>query len=92
MRSGCRNLVLMLLVTLVATTLTAIGFALFFSFAAVTLQSPTGFEEVLKLVVGLIAIYFLIIVGRTVWRDLRGRRPAVGSGESKQEESPRRRG
>jgi peptidoglycan/LPS O-acetylase OafA/YrhL len=88
MRSGCLNLVLMLLVTLVATALTAIGFALFFSFAAVTLQTPTGFEEVLKLVVGLIAVYFLLIVGRTVWRDLRGRRPAVGSGESKQEESP----
>jgi O-antigen/teichoic acid export membrane protein len=88
MRSGCRNLVLMLMVTLVATTLTAIGFALFFSFAAVTLQSPTGFEEVLKLVVGLMAVYFLIVVGRAVWRDLRGRRTAVGPGESKQEESP----
>lgn len=78
----------MLLVTLVATALTAIGFALFFSFAAVTLQSPTGFEEVLKLVIGLMAIYFLIVVGRAVWRDLRGRRSAVGSGESKPEESP----
>ena len=88
MRSGCLNLVLMLVVTLVATALTAIGFALFFSFAAVTLQTPTGFEEVLKLVVGLMAVYFLIIVGRAVWRDLRGRRSAVGSGESEREESP----
>ena len=87
MRSGCLNLVLMLVVALLATALTAIGFALFFSFAAVTLQSPSGFEEILKLVVGLMAVYFLILVGRAVWRDLRRRRPAAGTGEGKQEES-----
>jgi peptidoglycan/LPS O-acetylase OafA/YrhL len=87
MRSGCLNLVLTLVVALVATALTAVGFALFFSFAAVTLQSPTGFEEILKMMVGIIAVYFLILVGRGVWRDLRGRRPAVGSGDGEQDES-----
>lgn len=79
-------MVLMLVVASVATALTVAGVVLFFSFAALTLESPAGIEEVLKTVAGLVAGYFFIRVGRGVWRDLRGHRPKVESGGTKQEE------
>jgi hypothetical protein len=82
MRSGCMNLALVL----VAAALTASGVVLFFSFAALSFESPTGIETILRTVVALIAGYFFIRVGMSVWRDLRGRRPTEGSGEGKQEE------
>ena len=86
MRSGCLNLVFLLVAASVATALTVAGAVLFFSFAALTFESSAGIEEILKMVVALIAAYFFVRVGRSVWRDLRGRRPAVGSGKEKQEE------
>jgi hypothetical protein len=86
MRSGCLNLVFMLLAALVATVLAVVGVVLFFSFAALTLESPTGIEELLKTVAALVAAYFFVRVGWGVWRDLRGHRPPVGSGKGKQEE------
>jgi hypothetical protein len=86
MRSGCLNLVFLLVAASVATALTVAGVVLFFSFAAMTFESPAGIEEVLKMVVALIAAYFFVRVGLSVWRDLRERRPAVGSGKEKQEE------
>jgi hypothetical protein len=67
MRSGCMNLVLVL----VAAALTASGVVLFFSFAALAFESPTGIETILRTVVALIAGYFFIRVGVSVWRDLR---------------------
>ncbi len=85
MRSGCLNVVLMLLVASVATALTVAGVVLFLSFAALMFESPAGIEEILKMVVALIAAYFLIRVGRDVWRDLRGH-PEVESGGAEQEE------
>jgi hypothetical protein len=86
MRSGCLNLVFVLVAALVATTLTAVGVVLFFSLAAMTFESPTGVETILRTMAALIAGYFFVRVGLSVWRDLRGRRPAVGSGKEKQEE------
>ncbi len=86
MRSGCLNMVFMLVAASVATALTAVGVVLFFSFAALTLESPTGIETILRTVVAVIAGYFFVRVGQSVWRDLRGHRPAVGSGDDKQEE------
>ena len=86
MRSGCLNVVLMLLVAAVATAFTVAGVVLFLSFAALMFESPAGIEEILKMVVALIAAYFFIRVGRGVWRDLRGRTPEGESGGAKQEE------
>jgi hypothetical protein len=86
MRSGCMNLVFVLIGALVATALTAVGVILFFSFAALSFESPTGTEMVLRTVVALIAGYFFIRVGMSVWRDLRGHRPREGSGEAMQDE------
>ena len=82
MRSGCLNLVLVL----VAASLTAAGVVLFFSFAAMTFESRMGVETILRTVVALIAGYFFVRVGLSVWRDLRGRRPTVGPGEGEQKE------
>jgi uncharacterized membrane protein YccC len=74
MRSGCLKLAFVLVVASMATALTAVGVVLFFSFAALTLESPTGIETILRTVVGLIAGYFFVRVGWSVWRDLRGSR------------------
>jgi hypothetical protein len=71
MRSGCLNLVFVLIGASVATALTAVGVILFLSFAALSFESPTGTETVLRTVVALIAGYFFIRVGLSVWRDLR---------------------
>ena len=79
-------MMLMLLVASVATALTVAGVVLFFSFAALTYESAAGIEEILQMVVDLIAAYFFIRVGRSVWRELRGRHPEVESGGSKREE------
>jgi hypothetical protein len=76
----------MLVVASVATALTVAGAALFFSFAALTFESPAGIEEILKMVVALVAGYFFIRVGRGIWRDLRGHSRDVKSGELEQEE------
>ena len=67
MRSGCLNLALVL----VAASLTAAGVVLFFSFAAMTYESRMGIETILRTVVALIASYFFVRVGLSVWRDLR---------------------
>jgi hypothetical protein len=86
MRSGCLNLVFVLVAASVATALTAAGAILFFSFAALSFESPTGIETVLRSVVALIAGYFFVRVGLSVWRDLRGSLPRVESGEREQKE------
>ncbi|MCA1687676.1 MAG: hypothetical protein LC714_03555 [Actinobacteria bacterium] len=86
MRSGCLNLVFLLVAASVATALTVVGAILFFSFAALTFESPTGIEAILRMVVAVVAGYFFVRVGRGVWRDLRERRPAVESGKGEQEE------
>jgi hypothetical protein len=72
--SGCLNLVFVLVLTSMATALTAAGVVLFLSFAALTFESPTGIETILGMVVALIAAYFFVRVGLSVWRDLRGSR------------------
>ena len=86
MRSGCLNLVFMVVAAAVATALTVAGVVLFLSFAALMFESPAGIEEVLKIVVALIAAYFFVRVGRGVWRDLRGHHPEVEPEGSEREE------
>ena len=73
MRSGCLNLVFVLVAASVATVLTAVGVVLFFS-ALLPLESSTGVETILETLVALIAAYFFVRVGLSVWRDLRGSR------------------
>ena len=78
MRSGCLNLALVL----VAASLTAAGVVLFLSFAAMTYESQMGIETILRTVVALIAGYFFVRVGMSVWRDLRkSRTPSNPSAE-----------
>jgi len=77
-RSGCLNLVVVLLTASLATTLTVVGLFFLISFAALSFESPSGLEAVLKIVAALIAVYFFARIGASVWRDLR-KRPSVGS-------------
>jgi hypothetical protein len=86
MRSGCLNLVFLLVAAAAATALTVVGVILFFSFATLTFETPSGIEVIVQSVVAVVAVYFFVRVGRSVWRDLRGPRSEAGSKEEKQEE------
>ena len=83
MRSGCLNLLGVLLTALVATTLVVAGLFLLFSFAALSFESPVRVEVVLTLLVALVAIYFFVRVGVSVWRDLRSRSAVESKGTGK---------
>jgi hypothetical protein len=80
MRSGCLNLVFVLVTASVAASLIVIGLFLLLSFAALSLESPAGVEAILKIMAALIAGYFFVRVGLGIWRDLRKGRPKAGSG------------
>ncbi len=86
--SGCLSLVFMLLAASVATALTAVGLVLFLSFAALSFESSTGVETILRTVVALISGYFFVRVGLSVWRDLKGHRQTGGSVEGEGERDP----
>ena len=81
MKSGCLNLLFVLLTASLATTLTVVGLFFLISFAALSFESPAGLEAVLKILAALIAVYFFARIGASIWRDLRGR-PSVGSGST----------
>lgn len=85
MRSGCLNLVVSLVAAAAATALTVVGAILFFSFATLTFESSMGIEAILQTVVAVVAGYFFVRVGRSVWRDLRGSRSEAGSKEKQEE-------
>jgi hypothetical protein len=72
MRSGCLNVVFVLVATSVAATLIVIGLFFLLSFAALNFESPAGLEAIIKITAALVAGYFFFRVGRSVWRDLRG--------------------
>jgi hypothetical protein len=81
--SGCLSLVVMLVAASTATALTAAGVILLLSFAALSFDSSMGIETILRTVVALIAGFFFIRVGLSVWRDLKASRtPSKPSDES----------
>jgi hypothetical protein len=80
-RSGCRNLLFVLLTASLAAALIVVGLFFLFSFAALSFESSAGVEAVLKILAGLVAVYFFVRIGMSVWRDLRGHRSAAGSGK-----------
>jgi hypothetical protein len=80
-KSGCLNLLFVLLTASLATTLIVAGLFFLLSFAAMSFESPSGAEAVLKILAALVAVYFFIRVGRSVWRDLKGSSPGAGSGK-----------
>ena len=75
MRSGCLSLVLRIGVALMAAVLIVMGLALLFWFAVLTLGPPVETGKVLKVIAAFLAAGSFFLVGRSVWRDLRGRRP-----------------
>jgi hypothetical protein len=81
--SGCLSLVIMLLAASVATALTAVSVILFLSFAALSFESWRGIETILRTVVAMIAGYFFVRVGLSVWRDLKkSRTPSKPTAEN----------
>lgn len=80
MRSGCVNLLFVILTALVATTLTVVGLFFLVSFAALSFESPAGIEAVIKVAAAVVAAYFFVRIGKSVWRDLRGRTSARSEG------------
>jgi hypothetical protein len=86
MRSGCLNLVFVLVTASVAASLIAIGLFLLLSFTVLSFESPAGVEAILKTTAALIAGYFFARVGLGIWRDLREDRPKAGSGDAKRED------
>ncbi|HLL98095.1 MAG TPA: hypothetical protein VK276_03400 [Rubrobacteraceae bacterium] len=81
MRSGCLNLLFVLLTASLATTLIVLGLFFLLSFAALSFESPAGIEAILKIMAALVAVYFFIRVGLSIWRDLKGYPSSVGSGK-----------
>lgn len=73
------NLLVVLLTASLATTLTVVGLFFLISFAALSFGSSAGVEALLTIAAGLIALYFFVRVGMSVWRDLRERPPAESS-------------
>ena len=78
MRSGCLNLVLRICVALMAAVLIVAGLALLFWFAVLTLGPPVQTGKVLKVIAAFLAAGSFFLVGRSIWRDLRARRPVEG--------------
>src|SRR5918998_1849039 len=62
-RSGCLNLLFVLLTASLATTLIVVGLFFLLSFAALSFESPAGVEAVLKFLGGPIAGYFFLRIG-----------------------------
>jgi hypothetical protein len=84
MLSGCLNLVIRIGVALMAAFFIVAGLVLLFWFAVLTLGPPVGTGKVLKVIAAFLAAGALSLVGRSVWRDLRRRRP-VESAQGKED-------
>jgi hypothetical protein len=74
-KSGCLNLLFVLLTASLATTLTVVGLFFLISFVILSLGSSAGVEALLTVTAGLVGAYFFARVGLSVWHDLRGGPP-----------------
>ena len=86
MRSGCLNLVTRIGVALMAAVFMVAGLVLLFWFAVLTLGPPVETVKVLKVIAAFLAAGALFLVGRSIWRDLRRRKP-VESAQGSEERS-----
>jgi hypothetical protein len=86
MRSGCLNLVFVLVAASVAASLIAVGMFLLLSSAVLLSESLAGVEAILKIMAALIAGYFFARMGLSIWRDLRGDRAKAESRGVKRED------
>jgi hypothetical protein len=75
-RSGCLSLAVRVGVVSVAAILAALSMALILSFAISALGQPDGVERIIKVLVASAAGFVFFLVGRGIWRDLRGRSSA----------------
>lgn len=72
MRSGCLGLVVSIGIVAFAAVLAAVSLALIGSFAISALGQPSGTSTVLGLVIASVAGLCFFLVGRNIWRELRG--------------------
>jgi uncharacterized membrane protein YdjX (TVP38/TMEM64 family) len=86
MRSGCLSLMLRIGVALIAVLFIVAGLGLLFWFAVLTLGPPVETGKVLKVIAAFLAAGALFLVGRSIWRDLRRRKP-VESAQGSEERS-----
>ncbi len=81
MGSGCLSLAVKVMVAALAATLAAISTVLLISFAVAALGQPAGAANVVKAAVATLAAAGFFLVGRAIWRELRGGRGSGGSGK-----------
>lgn len=74
MRSGCLGVMVSIGVVSFAAVLAAVSLALIGSFAVSALGQPSGAATVAGLLVASVAGFCFFLVGRSIWRELRGGR------------------
>lgn len=87
MRSGCLSLVVRVGVVSVAAVFAAVSTALLLSFAVSALGQPEGVEKIFKVLVASAAGFAFFLVGRGIWRDLRGQRQTAKPEGKKEQKS-----
>lgn len=75
MRSGCLGLIFRIGVVSFAAVLAAVSLALLASFAVSAIGRPSGFNNVLGVVIACVAGLCFFLVGRAIWRELREKKP-----------------
>lgn len=78
MRSGCLDLAIRIVVASVAAILTVLGVALLFTMAIPSGGEPFDVEGVAKVIGACVAGYCFYLVGKSVWKDIKRRRPPSG--------------
>ena len=73
MRSGCLDLLVRVGVVSAAAVLAAVSLALILAFAVSALGQPDGVERIFKVLVASVAALTFFLIGRGIWRELRGR-------------------
>lgn len=75
MRSGCLGLVLRVGVVSFAAVVAAVSLALIASFAVSALGQPSGFTNVVGVIIACVAGLCFFLVGRVIWREMREKGP-----------------
>ena len=75
MRSGCLDLAIRIVVASVAAVLTVLGVVLLFTIFIPSSGQPFDIESVAKVIGACVAGYCFYLVGKSVWKDIKTRRP-----------------
>jgi hypothetical protein len=81
LRSGCRDLAIRIVVASVAAVLTVLGVVLLFTVFVPSPGQPFEVEGVIKVLAACVAGYSFYLVGKSVWKDIKKRRPPAEPAE-----------